>query len=336
MSGWPRTWLLASLATMGWTPVVAWREDVVAPVQVGLGLTKAQAAGRGWVRTSKGCYVPAHVDRTVPEQRILEHAERLPAGGAVTGWAALRLLGGRYFDGLARDGVSALPVPLAMAHRHRMRPRPGEIVLRSDLSEDEVESRHGVPVVSAERAVFDEIRRVGELREAVVPIDMAVVAGFTTLERMAAFIRSRSCKEGVVLARSALELAVDRSASPMETRFRLIWVLDAGLPMPRCNWPVADAGGNYVGKPDLLDEGLGIVGEFDGKDHRGRERHRQDVGREGRFSRVGFEGCTVVGGDIADRTLVVARIRDAIDRRASSSRPRTWMLRHNPPPLWRG
>lgn len=321
---------------MAWSPIVPWRSDVVAPRHVGEGLTRGAAGGSDWVRSSKGMYVPSGVDRAAPEQRILEHAARLPAGAAVTGWAALRLRGGRYFDGLARDGLTPLPVPLAMSHAHRMRPFPDETVLRSALSDDEIEHLHGVPVVSAERAVFDEIRRVGELREAVVAIDMAVVARFTTLAGIAGFVRTRSCKEGVVLARRALELAVDRSASPMETRFRLIWVLDAGRPTPKCNWPVADQHGSYVGKPDLLDEQLGIVGEFNGKEHRDRDRHRQDVGRESGFSRLGFETVTVVGGDLFDRPLVVARIEAAVERRASSSRPRTWLLRHNPPPLWCG
>ena len=39
---------------------------------------------------------------------------RLPAVGAVTGWAACRLHGAAFFDGLAPDGVTPLPVPLAV------------------------------------------------------------------------------------------------------------------------------------------------------------------------------------------------------------------------------
>ena len=53
-------------------------------------------------------YVPVPVSPMV-EQRIVEHGVRLRSG-AVTGWAALRLWGGGYFDGLDRDGRTPLPV----------------------------------------------------------------------------------------------------------------------------------------------------------------------------------------------------------------------------------
>jgi hypothetical protein len=58
-------------------------------------------------------YVPASFDAELPEQRIVEQAVRL-RGGAVTGWAALRLAGAAYFDGLAGDGRTRKPVPLAV------------------------------------------------------------------------------------------------------------------------------------------------------------------------------------------------------------------------------
>jgi hypothetical protein len=46
--------------------------------------------------------VPASVDGTLPEQRILEQSMRLRSGGAVTGWASCRMHGGAFFDGLRR------------------------------------------------------------------------------------------------------------------------------------------------------------------------------------------------------------------------------------------
>lgn len=285
--------------------------------------------------TSRGLYVPAGVDRSLPEQRILEQAARLPRGAAVSGWAALRIRGARYFDGLAVDGRTQLPVPLLVPTRTRLTARPGAAVVRSDDGLAGLEVVHGVPCVPPVRAVYDQVRLGASLREAVVVVDMAVAANLASLREIDEAIAEWAGNRGIELLRRARALAVDRSASPMESRFRLIWVLDAGLPTPRCNWPVADREGRYVGKPDLLDEHLGIVGEYDGRDHRGRERHRQDVGRADGFARVGLECATVVGGDIADRALVVRRIRDAIERRRSSTRPRAWLLKANPPPLWR-
>jgi hypothetical protein len=107
--------------------VVAPRVRVARPVRIdpaGLtGPTKGQAQGARWRRTSEGLYVPAGVDDGLVEQRIVEQGSRLTRG-VVTGWAALRLLGGGYFDGLARDGLTRLPVQIA-ANGERLRSGPG-------------------------------------------------------------------------------------------------------------------------------------------------------------------------------------------------------------------
>jgi len=49
-------------------------------------------------------YVPSWVDATLVEQRILEAGALLPGDGGVTGWAALRWLGGTWFTGTRADG----------------------------------------------------------------------------------------------------------------------------------------------------------------------------------------------------------------------------------------
>jgi len=68
----------------------------------------------------------------VVEQRILEHAQRLPDQGAVTGWAALRLHGGGFLDGLDSGDLRRLPVPLAVPRSGKMRADPGFVALRSE------------------------------------------------------------------------------------------------------------------------------------------------------------------------------------------------------------
>ena len=59
--------------------------------------------------------MPATVDPEVPEQRILEQAMRLVSGGAVTGWAACRMHGAAFFDGLRDGGRTRVPVPSTAA-----------------------------------------------------------------------------------------------------------------------------------------------------------------------------------------------------------------------------
>jgi hypothetical protein len=278
--------------------------------------------------------VPTGTDSTRVEQRIVEQAARLPEGGALTGWAALRLAGGGFFDGLAPDGTTQLPVPLAVPPGHRRRTTPDFQLLRRRLGAAERDQRHGLPCVTPVRAVLDEVHRIGELREAVVVLDMALVARLVTFGELDAFIASHAGLPGVSLMRRARELASDRSRSPMETRMRLIWVLDAGLPTPRCNWPIADASGRWLGSPDLLCGELAVFGEFDGADHRERGQHRTDVERDDLFRRTGLEGFGLVGADIHDTPRAVARMLAAVERARESDRPRTWLVKVNPKPLW--
>ena len=75
------------------------------------GPTRMQVRGRSWRRTSRGLYVPVDAPQT-PEQRIVEAAAVLPAYGAVSGWAALRWLGGAWFEG--EDAGGALPITLVL------------------------------------------------------------------------------------------------------------------------------------------------------------------------------------------------------------------------------
>jgi hypothetical protein len=133
--------------------------------------------------------------------------------------------------------------------------------------------------------------------------------------------------------RRTWRLAEDRVLSPRETPVRLIWVLDAGLPRPRCNWPVANAAGRRIGGPDLLSEETDVVGEYDGADHRERSRHAQDVGKEDAYRNAGLECFRIVGRDLDDVGLVVHRMRAAVARAQRSTAPRTYLIRNDPGPL---
>lgn len=286
-----------------------------------------QARGPHWRRTSPGLYVPSEVDATLVEQRILEQAQRLPEGGVVTGWAALRLHGGGFFSGLTEGGRSELPVPLLAPPGTDLRRVPAISVRRERLPDEDVTRVWTIPCATALRATFDEARVSGDLRTAVVVLDMAMAAGLVTAATLAQYVAGRTGWAGLSRVRDALALADHGSRSPQESVLRLIWELDAGLPRPRCNVEVADLAGNRVGRPDLLSEEFAVVGEYDGAMHRGRERHRQDVRRADAFRRCGLELVTVVGADLANIALVVDRIHAAVARARQSGLPRGWMVR---------
>jgi hypothetical protein len=77
----------------------------------------------------------------------------------------------------------------------------------------------------------------------------------------------------------------------------------------------------------------GLVGEYQGEDHKDGPRHREDVEREERFRDHGLEFFEVVGGDLARRQLVVDRMRKARARaKFLPPESRAWTLE---PPPWR-
>lgn len=278
--------------------------------------------------------MPTTADRGIVEQRILEEAMRLPDGGAVSGWAALRLAGGNFFDG-TEDGRRERPVDLVVPPPRRLREVSGIRVHRARIGPDDIVVRHGIPCALPARAAFDEVLWRGELRGGVGALDMALSAQLVDRSQLEAQIGARARERGAALVRAALMLAEDRVLSPQETVMRLVWVLDARLPRPRCNWPVANARGRRIGKPDLLCEEVDVVGEYDGADHRDAARQADDVGKEDRYRNAGLEACRVVGRDLADVGRVVARMHAAVARARASTVPRGYLLATDPPPVCR-
>jgi len=95
---------------------------------------------------------------------------------------------------------------------------------------------------------------------------------------------------------------------------RLCWLFEAGLPPPLCNQELFDLDGRLLGVPDLFDPVAGLVGEYDGADHKDGERHRADVAREERFRDHGLEYFEIVRGDLRDRRRAAARMLNARSR----------------------
>jgi len=205
------------------------------------------------------------------------------------------------------------------------RPSPEVLVTRDRLLHDEVVVLHGIACTTQERAVFDAMRLAPDDREAVVAFDMAAAAEVTSLLLMRRYLAERPGRPGVARVRSALAHTSERSRSPNETRLRLAWELDAGIPRPLVNWPVLDRSGKLLATVDLLDVDAGMVGEFDGAEHRSGARHTRDVRREHAVRRVKLEYVKITGRDLSERDLLIDRILETRDR-ALWSRPeeRLW------------
>ncbi|WP_143099638.1 hypothetical protein [Nocardioides psychrotolerans] len=287
------------------------------------GPTRGQRVGPGWRRTTPGLYVPAGVGDDLVEQRILEQSMRMGSRAVVTGWAALRLLGGGFFDGFAPDGTTSLPVPIA-ANGKRVRAHEQIRLVRDTVPPDEVVVVQGIRCAGVHRALYDEMRRRGLGREGTVAADMVFAAELTSLRRMQTYTLSRRWFRDIRGVAACLTMCDEGSLSPQETRFRLIWEHDARWGRPLCNRAVIDLDGCFLGIPDLLDPHRGVVGEYAGAHHRDRDRHRSDVRREDLFRRAGLEYVETVGADLRDERLVVERMHAAESR--AGLVPKLWRL----------
>lgn len=270
----------------------------------------AQVIGR---RAHRGRWAFAGADAVDPLQRALEDASLLPPDGALGGWGAAQVLGIRWLDGTdpggaVRPGLLCLPP-------HRLVRRPGVRTLRSRLDVGDVVMVRGsdVRVTSPVRTAFDLARTAPDLRGAVESLDCIVAHGVPAAE-VAAYAQERVRYAGAPQARLATGLATGRIRSPAESRLRMMWVLDAGLPTPAVNASVLDGSGRLVAEVDLLDPRTGLVGEYDGSPHSGAAARSKDRQRQERLERLGLTFVRCVATEIHEVDRTVARLREGAAR----------------------
>ncbi len=284
------------------------------------GPTPGVLRGGGWRATARGWHVPAATP-TTPEQRAFEVVVRLPPGGLVTGWAALRLAGGAYFEGLHGDRSTPLPVPVLLPHAARIR-GGGVLVERTRGPLPEEVRMYGVPCAPAELALLHEVHRATSARKAGIMVDMALAAGVVDLDPL----RETACRGRLPAAASyALARACGECRSPRESDMLQVWESVAGLPRPLMNREVRDLAGRLLAVVDLLDVEAGACGEFNGAAHRSARRQSRDEVRHAALRAVGLETFAVVGSD-SDEAMV-ERMKAARGRAAwAAPENRRWQV----------
>ncbi|GGR50146.1 hypothetical protein GCM10010197_15260 [Nocardioides luteus] len=292
------------------------------------GPTRRQTRGRAWRRSSRGLYVPADVDASDPQQRVLEAATAVPEG-YITGWATFAWSGARWFDGFDHTG-QLLPVPIVV-HENRRATQAGYVITQERLSPRHDRELDGILGTDPTRSIAFEARYATDLADAVVALDMAMATDLVSIREVAAYTRSLNGWTGVPQLREALLHAVENSWSPMETEMRLIWVSELGIHRIVCNHPVFDLAGNHVGTPDLLDVEAGVVGEYDGALHLVGRQRAHDIKREADFRRLGLEYVTMTAADRRDPSNFVRRTQDARQRALLAQGARAWTIE---PPAW--
>jgi hypothetical protein len=292
---------------------------------------------------------------------IAQTVALLPSGAAIGGWASLFLQGARDLDGgadrrIARvaglrrsrattrttsgattratsgattplPGSPRSPVLVSVGPGARIRPRPGLDMSRRTLPDEEVVMVGDVPCVVAPRSLVELMGRQ-PAEEGLVSIDAFLRAGCGTAEDVLAYLDAHPGVIGRTRIRRLVSLSDGRARSCPESRLRWIWVVEAGLPVPHVNVSVNDDQGRLLGIPDLLDEASGLVGEYDGAQHRELRAHTDDNVREEGFERHNLQVTRATSIDIfRRRKQLVLRRRDA--RRDGLARDRSrdrWAL----------
>lgn len=296
------------------------------------GPTPRQVRGSAWRRTSQGFYVPAHVDGDDVRQRIVEAAVVVPAGCAVTGWAALRWMGGRWFSGSDGDGR---PRPVSIASgTHDLRRQVGIAPSGEGLGPRHVVLHRGIPVTVPTYSVSFEMRYAGDQLRAATVLSMACYSDLVSIEEQTRFLSpGQNGWTGVPLARRAVGLADENLWSPPEQAMFLLWQDGGRHPVPATNAPLFDLVGRHLVTPDLVDVDAGVVGEYNGFHHRDRATYDVDVSRWDLYASYELEVVVMTAADLPDPSRFLRRLGGAYERaRGRDPRRRRWTA--NPPSWW--
>jgi hypothetical protein len=139
---------------------------------------------------------------------------------------------------------------------------------------------------------------------------MALHAGLVRDAELSEWIECHAGRKGVGAVRLVLEFAEAAAESPMETRLRMLLVLN-GLPRPEVQVTVRDGRGSFLGRPDLYysEHRLGL--EYDGETH--RASLVEDNRRQNRLLLADVRLLRFTAADVLRRpAAVVTQVRNAL------------------------
>ena len=186
--------------------------------------------------------------------------------------------------------------------------RSGASVRRNVLSTDQIVTQRGLPTTSALRTVVD-IGGRDPLTEGVVAADLFLHARLVSIAQLRSYVADHPGTKGIARLRRVVHLAEPKAESAMETRLRMLLVL-AGLPRPEIQVSIRDAGGQLLGRPDLLYRSQCLAIEYGGNH---RDRLVADNRRQNGLVGAGFRLLRFTAADVyGTPDAVVAQVRDGL------------------------
>ena len=239
------------------------------------GLDRWHLEGASWRRIGPTLYVWAGLPDT-PELKIEAVRRRLPPTAVFSGLTAA------WLHGLDVEAGGSIEVTIPKGTG--VSGRSGIVVRRAALTPGEVVNVRALRVTSLLRTISDLSVRLS-VTEGVVIVDMALHAGLASMADLKTLCVARARGVGVAKLRRVVGYAEPAAESPMESRLRMLLVLD-GLPRPQAQVSLHDKNGRFVGRPDLYypDHQLGI--EYDGGTH--RASLAEDNRRQNKLIGAGF------------------------------------------------
>ena len=243
------------------------------------GVSRRRLDGPLWRSLGRDLWVAAETPDS-PALLVAAAQLVLPKNAAVSGLAAASLHGVDLMPLQSAPVDVVLDQTWAPGHRGLITPH------RAPLPDTDVVLRNGVRCTSPLRTAYD-LARGEDLREAVVAVDALLHARLITLDGLVAFSRERGWPDGSRIDR-VVELCDAGAESPMETRLRLVLVLDAGLAKPTTQYVVRDSQGRFVGRLDMAYLHRQRGAEYDGMVHAGERVRARDLSRHNRLFGAGW------------------------------------------------
>lgn len=277
------------------------------------GVTAWELRSEAFETPYRGLRRPAGIITDQPAIRVADAIALMTDGCVLTGWASRWLQGQAYCDGVIY-GKDA-PVQILCGSGSRVRARAGIRPRQRLWLPGEVVDLDGIAAATMARAAYDDMLDAPNRLEALVVAEMAtstvIKQARTSADNVLRVFDAHVKTRGRVQARWALDHMTTRSASPWETRTRVLAFETLGIDDWLVNVPVFDTHTNLLGIADLIDPDSGLVIESDGADHRKIAVHNDDNVREEAFENHGSAVVRIGSAQHsrAERRTTMQRIR---------------------------